>query len=286
MSRIKPLGLRILAASLMFGLATGIANAKPIKEVINAGTITYYPPFSYKDPKTSERAGFDHDLFEAMAKKVGSKVNWVEFSFEQITSFAPLKTGRVDVYAMGGLTDTPERRKNGVTFLDFVYDPFVLYAHKDNVDQYKKDLTALCGRRVSATRSSPLQAGLLKEWSKENCESASKPPITIVDVDNSAQSLLMIKQNRVDASANGAGPLSFINKSEGGIFVSFGKPLTKFMYGMAYLDENKEFGESLRTALDELIADGTYSSLLQKWGLPAESSIGEAKINAGTTLPQ
>ncbi|MFB6453396.1 transporter substrate-binding domain-containing protein [Bradyrhizobium tunisiense] len=81
------------------------------KKVINAATLAYYPPFEFKDPKSNELTGFDHDLFEAMAKKLGAEVKWSEFSFADLVSFAPLKTGRVDIYASGAMTDTPERLK-------------------------------------------------------------------------------------------------------------------------------------------------------------------------------
>lgn len=97
----------------------------------------------------------------------------------------------------------------------------------------------------------------------------------------------MMKQGRVDASVNGAGSLSNSNKVGGNLYITIGKPLDKSIYGMAFLNQSKELGEALKKALDELIADGTYAKLLQKWGLPDDSSIGQASsINAGWSLPQ
>ncbi|MFB6453577.1 transporter substrate-binding domain-containing protein [Bradyrhizobium tunisiense] len=280
--------LKLYMRRVMCGLAvaaslgTGTVSARDAKEVINAGDITYYAPYTFKDPQTGELMGFDHDVLEAMAKKVGAKVNWSEYSFADLLSFAPLKTGRVDIYAGAAMTDTPERRANGVSFIDFVYEPFVLFALSAKADQFKNP-DGLCGKRVVVNRSGTATA-LVKNWSDEYCVKAGKPEVDILGSDSSATNLLMLKQGRAEASLNGAGSLSYLNKVEGNVYVPIGKPVNKNIYGMAFLNERKEFGETLKKALDELIADGTYSKLLQKWGLPDESSIGQTSlINAGWT---
>lgn len=90
-----------LALALWPSLVAVRAHAQDAPKVINAGIHTIYPPFEFKDPKSGELMGFDHDLLEAMAKRVGATVNWSEFSFADLTSFAPLKTGRVDIYGGG-----------------------------------------------------------------------------------------------------------------------------------------------------------------------------------------
>ncbi|WP_439397527.1 transporter substrate-binding domain-containing protein [Bradyrhizobium sp. PMVTL-01] len=82
--------LVMIGLALAASLATGTVYAQDAQKVINAGTITYYPPFAFKDPKTNELMGFNHDLFEAMAKKLGAKVNWIEFKYADLASFAPL----------------------------------------------------------------------------------------------------------------------------------------------------------------------------------------------------
>lgn len=270
--------------ALAVSLATGTACAQVSQKVINAGNIIYYPPFSFKDPKTNELTGFGPDVFEAMAKKVGAKVNWSEFSYAQLTSFAPLKTGRVDIYGGVPMSDTPERRENGVSFIDFVYEPYVLCILSANADQFRS-FDAMCGKRVATTRSSPGSAELVNQWSEENCTKAGKPAVVVIGSDSSATSELMLKQGRADASLTGAGSLANSNKVQGNVYTTFGKPLNKNMYGMAFLNENKELGEALKKALDELIADGTYVQLLHKWGLPDDSSIGQASsLNAGWSI--
>lgn len=275
--------LAISGLALSASLPAGTACAQVSKKTINAATIATYPPFEFKDPKTGELTGFDHDLFEAMAKKVGAKVNWIEFSFADLTSFAPLKTLRVDIYASGGMLDTPERREHGVSFINYVYDSFFFFTLSANADQFKSP-DALCGKRVAISRVQVMAP--LNKWSEENCTSAGKPALVWVVNENLPAMELSLKQGRADASVNGAGSLANSNKERGNIYMTIGKPLSKSIYGMAFLNENRDLGEALKKALDELIVDGTYAQLLQKWEMPVEySSIGLASsINAGWSL--
>lgn len=180
--------------------------------------VTYYPPLEFKDPKSGELTGFDHDLFEAMAKKVGATVNWSEFTFTELLTFAPLKTGRVDIYASGPMTDTPERRQdNSVSFLDFVYEPYFFITLGTKAAHFKS-MDALCGKKVAATRASTMTVALVNKWSEENCTKSGKPAVVLVGTAGTPESSLSLKQGRVDAFVNGAGSTGILNKGEGNIY--------------------------------------------------------------------
>lgn len=270
------------ALAIASSLVGGAASAESAKKIIDAAISPIYPPFEFKDPASNQLTGFDYDLLNAIAEKAGMTVNWVETAYEQLGSFAPLKTKRVDIYG-SAMSDTPERRKTGVSFIDYAYEPWYFYTLKANADKFRS-LDALCGKRIATTRSSTMQAGLVTKWSEANCTGAGKSAVVLVSSDNTAQSRLMLKQDRVDAGIIGAGALEYSNRVEGTVFMSIGKPLFKNMFGMAFI--NEELGQSLKKALDELIADGGYVKLLHKWDLPVEdSSIGQATINAGPSLP-
>ncbi|NLS75272.1 transporter substrate-binding domain-containing protein [Bradyrhizobium brasilense] len=53
--------------------AAGTAQEEP--KVLNVQIHTVYPPFESKDTATNEIIGFDPDLVNAMAAKLGVKVN-------------------------------------------------------------------------------------------------------------------------------------------------------------------------------------------------------------------
>ena len=70
------------------------------------GTSASYPPFEYH--KGTDIVGFDIDMGNEIAKRMGVKIKWVEIDFKGI--IAALKSGRVDVL-ITALTKTPERAK-------------------------------------------------------------------------------------------------------------------------------------------------------------------------------
>ncbi|TYO61150.1 transporter substrate-binding domain-containing protein [Bradyrhizobium hipponense] len=262
------------------GLFVGAVNAQNSPRVIKAGDINTYPPFAFKDIQSGEFTGLDRDLFEAMAKKIGATVKWEIFSWQDMTSFAPLKTGRVDIYGGGGMQGHAARRAQGVSFIDFVKDPYAFYALKSNAEQLKTP-AALCGKRVMTFRGNVGTTRSLDKWNDEVCVKTGRPALVKVDMDGGTPTAkLELKQGRVDLAMGGAGSIAYSNMSEGGIYIMLPKPVGGAVYGMAFMNENKELGESLKKGLDELIEDGTYVQLLKKWNLPVEdSSIGRATIN-------
>lgn len=262
------------------GLAVDTALAQDSKKIVKVATIPY-PPLEFKDPKTGELTGFNHDLLDAMIKKAGMTPNWVEMSFADQATFAPLKTGRVDIYG-GTMADTPVRREAGANFLNFMYEPYYFYVLSANAAQ-AKNAEALCGKTVANSRSSTAMVEAVQKWSDENCSKAGRPPVVQVGASNTPEQVMLLRQGRVDAGFTGVGFLLQSKRTEGDVYTPIGKPLAKMMYGFAFANSNRELGEALRKALDGLIADGTYTRLLQKWGMPVEdTSIGPASlVNAG-----
>lgn len=280
MPKLSKLYAFVAGIALAAGLVTSAAFAKDAT-TLNVGTIVTYPPLEFKDPQTGKLTGFNHELLAAMAEKAGIKLNWIEFSWSDLASFAPLNTGRVDIY--GGLMgDFPPRRAAGVNFLDYMYEPYYLYVPSVNADKFMNP-TALCGKRVANTRSSGAMTAAVDKWSAENCAAAGLPAIEQLGANSTPDQQLMLKQGRVDAGYTGVGSLVQAKRSGGDQYTAIGKPLARTMYGFSYLERNSGPVKALQKALDELIADGSYEKLLEQWGLPIEdSSIGKSSlINAG-----
>lgn len=266
--------------ALCASLLTTAAFAQDSAKTLNVGTVVNFPPLEFKDPKTGELTGFDHDLVEAMAKKAGLKINWIEAAWVEQASFGPLRTGRVDV-ATGVMFDTPERRENGVSFIDFLADPTYFYTLSAKADQFK-DLVALCGKRVANSRGSKAMFGAVDRWSEENCKKAGKPAVEQVEVASTAEQKLALKQGRVDAGFTNASAFAASKMSGDDVLRPLGASLESFLLGFPLLATNRALRETLKKALDEVIADGTYDQLLTKWYLREDSKIGKSStIDAG-----
>ncbi|WP_128948279.1 transporter substrate-binding domain-containing protein [Bradyrhizobium nanningense] len=116
--------LRLTATTLAVALSLVNARADPegARKDINAMAVTVFPPFEFADA-SGNLVGFDIDILNGIASKMGAQVNWTQSSFAQIISFAPLKTKRTDILS-SAIGDTPERRAS-VNFIDYVYQPYV-----------------------------------------------------------------------------------------------------------------------------------------------------------------
>ncbi len=76
------------------------------KGKIVVATSPDWPPFEYLDPDTNQLIGYEVDLFNAIAKKLGLEVEWKHMSFDSI--IAAVKNREVDL-GVSGFSVTPER---------------------------------------------------------------------------------------------------------------------------------------------------------------------------------
>jgi polar amino acid transport system substrate-binding protein len=100
----------------------GSASASGIK-LINPGKLTTctnlpYEPFQFK--QGDKVVGFDVDIVDLAAKKLGVTQDIVDIDFAVIKSGAALNAGKCDV-AAAGMTITPERQQN-IDFSDPYFD--------------------------------------------------------------------------------------------------------------------------------------------------------------------
>ena len=74
--------------------------------------------------------------------------------------------------------------------------------------------------------------------------------------------------------------LPYIMDLEPGAYASVGEPIAQQFTGIALPVKEKALQQAILEAVDALIADGTYKTLLAKWKLTRQR-IEKATINAG-----
>ncbi|KJC39366.1 ABC transporter substrate-binding protein [Bradyrhizobium sp. LTSP885] len=231
-----------------------------------------YPPFEFKDPASGKLIGFDVDIVDAIAAKMGIKVKWIDSSFDQLIS--SIETKRADIM-VAGMADTPERRAS-VSFLDYLHANSVFFTLRVNAARFQ-DMNALCGKRVATARRTVWPAAIEK-WSDDHCTAAGKPAVILVGTDGSPDTRLQLNQGRADAAVQGAETIPYQNTIEGNRYVILGKPFLVQQMGLGFAKDDSQFGQKLKQALAALIADGSYQDLLRKWDL-TDSAIEQAMIN-------
>ena len=136
----------VIAAAAMALLGTSATHARSLEAIQKDGTIRmategYYAPFAYFEGK--QLTGFEVDLAELMAEKMGLKLEWKTISFDALLT--GLKQDRWDlVISSHGIT--PEREK-AVTFTVPHYCSGAQVISTDPAIQAGKDLA---GKTVSA----------------------------------------------------------------------------------------------------------------------------------------
>jgi polar amino acid transport system substrate-binding protein len=241
---------------------------------IVVGIETTYPPMAFKDPKTNERAGFNVELVNAIAKELGVAVKWEEMSFEQLMT--SLTTGRIDMIGTA-ISDLPSRREK-LTFVDYLAtgaQPFALAAKAGEL----KSNADLCGKTVGAPRTTSYMP-VTAAWSEKNCAGAGKPAITVNGTAGATATRLELKQGRLDAAVLGPEYVAYLMADEPNTYAFVGEPLNKTLFGLAFDKKNAELRDAVAKATAAVMKNGGYQQALKKFGLERQS-LPEPTIDAG-----
>lgn len=127
-------GMRAAAAALLISaLAAGAAQAQDtLAKVRQTGTLVIgnvgaYPPFEYVE--NGNLVGFDIDLGNEIARRLGVKAQWEKFDFNGL--IPALQSKRVDVLVTA-MTKTPEREQR-MRFSTSYYDSGIAAAVRPGV---------------------------------------------------------------------------------------------------------------------------------------------------------
>ena len=105
---------KLLFALLALLVAVTACQANVMaKDVLLVGTESTYPPYEFRD-ENNDLKGFDIAMTEAIAEKMGKKVEWVDMPFDSL--IPSLLAKKIDLIA-AGLSATEERAKR-VAFSD------------------------------------------------------------------------------------------------------------------------------------------------------------------------
>ena len=273
------MGVRMTATAMLRGAALIglLSTASPLAAgqlpdaVTKAGVLhlnvnATYPPIEYKDPQTDKLVGLDIDLGEALAKRLGVRIEWTEVAFAQL--MPALQTGRTD-FILSGLSDLPTRHET-MDFIDYLKSGAQFYTLAKSPLQAPEDL---CGKKVGTIRSTSFPDEIRK-WSAQHCEAQGRPAIEVIGGENTPDVRTQLKQDRIDAAVQGSENIPFMMSQEQGVFKPVGPAFTVVYQGIAFKKGDTEFRDAVADALQVLIKDGTYRKILEAWHLPDNAVSG------------
>ena len=223
---------------------------------LTVGTAAEYEPFEYMED--GQYKGFDLDLIQDLAKKLGLTVEFANVDFDTIVP--GVSSGAKYDVGIGAITVTPERKKE-VDFTDSYYmDDQAIVTMKDNADitgdNYKEKLD-------SADAKIAVQSGSTAEaFAKENFPNAELVPFKNATDCFSAlqagQSVALVTNRSVAAQLVAT---SFDNEQVVKL-ISTGEE-----YAIAVNKDNSGLKDAINKALKELTDDGTVDSLMGQYNI-------------------
>ncbi|CCH47476.1 basic amino acid ABC transporter substrate-binding protein [Pseudodesulfovibrio piezophilus] len=241
----------VLILIMLFSFS-GISSAagttlEKVKEkgVITVGNSPDYPPFeSIGD--NGERVGFDIDLLDAVAQKIGVKVQWVTMEFAAIVT--AVQSGQVDM-GMSGFSITPERREQVGFSAPYFASGQVIVTRPDSDIKNVADLN---GKKIA------VQLGTTGEQQADKIEGAS-----VIKPESYSIAFMMLHNNAADAVI---ADLSVADEyMKNGTFKKAGEPLSFEEFAMISRKGNEDLLAALNAALDAVKKDGTYDAIVKKW---------------------
>ena len=254
--------LVVLAASVLLLAACGSdkdeENVQAVSgegegnyELVKKGNLTFaasglYKPFNFEE--NGELTGFDIEIGNAIAEKLGLEPNPVTNPFETIMQ--GLIGEKYDAI-IGSMAYTKERAKQANFTEPYYYSGGMIFVSKDNTDiQTEEDVK---GKKI----------GVIAQSTYEEPAKNLSDDIQYYSSDVVALKDLTVA-NRLDAVIT-ADIVGFEAIDNGFEIKEVGKPLWVEQPSIAVRPENDALREAIDEALAEMIEDGTYDEISQKW---------------------
>jgi polar amino acid transport system substrate-binding protein len=226
--------------------------------VLNVGSDIAYAPFEFYEEGTTTPDGLDIDLAEALAAELGVEIEFLNTGFDGIIPALDVEDFDVLISAM---TITDERSE----VIDFV--PYITVGTGIVVPAGNPDGIAgiedLCGKTV-AVQIGTIQVDIL-EAQNESCAE----DIDIVVFDSNPLAVEDLRTGGSDANFSDFPVAAEDAAQSDGALEVVNTQIDPEPYGLGVRKTSTELKTALSDALQAIIADGTYDSILADWDLAA-----------------
>lgn len=243
--------------------------------VLEVGSTVGYPPSAFLGSNNSSVVGFDPDIAAGIAAQLGlrSKVNNTAFS-----GLIPgLLAKRYDII-MSELADT-KAREQSVNFVDYFESYAAILVKKGN-PQHISSLSDLCGKTVA------VETGAVEVQLVQSVSAKCSKHITILTFPTDAAAQLQVTSGRAVADVNDSAELGYVAKTvDGGNafeIANYSPHADVGPSGIAVPKTDPKLLNAIHQALTRIMANGTYTRILSKWGVES-SAIKKVTINGATS---
>jgi polar amino acid transport system substrate-binding protein len=251
-------------------LAAKVPDAIKADGKIAVGTDSTYAPSEFLDPDGKTIVGFDVDLFNAVAAKLGLQAQFVTAPFDAI--IPGVESGKYEI-GVSSFTINPERKK-AANMVSYFQAGTQWAAKTDNPTGITPDNA--CGKKV-AVQKSTVQVDDLTARSKK-CTAAGSKGITIDQYPGQDTATAAVVSGKDDAVLADSPVVAYaVSKTEGKLAL-LGDIYDSAPYGYVVKKSDADFAQTVADALKAVIADGSYKTALAKWGVDA-GAITDPAVN-------
>lgn len=236
------------------GGSSGASGAGDEYGLVSGGTLTVategtYRPFSFHEEGSGDLVGYDVEIAEAVAEKLGLDIQFQETQWDAI--FAGLDAGRFDVIA-NQVSINPEREENYLFSEPYSVSPGVIVVNEG--DDSISSFDDLAGKTTAQS--------LTSNW----YTLAQEAGANVESVEGWAQAVSLLQQGRVDATINDK--LTYLDyvatNGQSGLAVAAetGDPS---LSAFALTKDKAALQAAIDDALEELRTEGVLAELGEKY---------------------
>jgi len=250
------------APSVDDALAAKVPDAIKSDGKVLIGTDASYAPNEFLDTDGKTVIGWDVDLFNAVAAKLGLKTEWQSATFDAI--IPGVQSGK---YEMGISSFTiNDERKQQVNMVSYFSAGTQWGPKKGNPTGIQPDNA--CGKKV-AVQTNTVQDTEDLPKRDEACKAAGNPALTVDRYQRQDQATAAVVSGKDDAMLADSPVLAYAVKQTNGQLELLGDIYDAAPYGYVIEKDQTEFAQAVADAVQALITDGTYKTILDKWGVGA-----------------
>jgi polar amino acid transport system substrate-binding protein len=249
------------SASVDAALAAKVPAAIKSAGKIIIGTDSTYAPSEFLDTDGKTVIGFDVDLFNAVAQKLGVKTEWQSAKFDDIIPGVQSKKYNIGVSSFTINAD----RMQQVTMVSY-FSAGTQWANKTGSTI---DPDNACGKKV-AVQTGTVQVDDITARSKK-CTDGGKAAITIDQYQAQSDATAAVVSGKDDGMLADSPVCAYAVKQTNGQLQLAGQIYDSAPYGYVLPKDQADFGSAIASAVQELITDGTYKTILSRWGVDAGS---------------
>ncbi len=239
---------------------------------ITVGTDASYAPNEFLDTDGKTVIGFDVDLFNAVAGKLGLKAQYTPAPFGAI--IPGVLSGKYEI-GVSSFTVNADRMKQ-VNMVSYFNAGTQWAAKKGNPDGI--DPTNACGKKI-AVQKGTVQADEDLPVKQKKCAGNA---IKIDQYQGQDQATAAVVTGKDQAMLADSPIVAYAVKQTSGQLDTVGDIYDAAPYGYVIKKEQTALAQAVADAVKALMADGTYKTILQKWGVE-QGAIDNPAVNPSTS---